>query len=303
MEQWKKITLSTTGPLNLVRTIETGHSAFPVPLKDKEGNYYLILTLPYSQKKYITKFRQIGERIYVWISYRVKKPTSQELSQIRKILRESLGLNMNLQDFFDAFKDDPITRCFEQRSGIRLPKAHDLFESLICSIMSQNNSIWRWNGQIRKIKELLGEKFPVEHFMIYSFPNARQIFRNKHLLSRAKLGYREEYVIAASEYIANRQLRLENLKKLSTPKAREKLIEIKGIGEKVADMFLLYGLGKGDIAPTDIWIKKAISELFFNGKTQSLERCREKLVNHYGKYAGIAQLYIYDWRRRKSQLS
>jgi N-glycosylase/DNA lyase len=133
--------------------------------------------------------------------------------------------------------------------------------------------------------------------MIYSFPVPQKLFHNKHLLKEARLGYREEYVVAATTDIANYQIRLEKLQQYETSKAKEKLMEIKGIGPKVADMFLLYGLGKITIPPTDIWIKRGVCKFFFGGKEKSIEECREKIVEHYGEWAGLAQLYMFDWMR------
>ena len=78
-----------------------------------------------------------------------------------------------------------------------------------------------------------------------------------------------------------------------------------GVLEKVvigdADMFLLYGLGRMDAPPTDIWIQRAVSKIFFKGKEVTLEESREKLVARYGKWAGLAQLYMFDWIRSISK--
>ncbi len=295
--EWVSIAISSTGPIDLKKTLESGHSSFPIPVIDKNNRYYLVIFEPKSKKYVISRVYQKGAKLGADLYSAPAPLTENDIKEMRKILRIILGLNFNLEEFYSTFKNDPIAPAFKERKGVRLTRAHNLFESLICSMITQRNSVWKWNAQARKISELMGIRFPVEHFNIYSFPDAKQIYRNKHLLKDAKLGYREEYVIAATEHIANYQVRLGKLLPLSTIEAKRALLKLKGIGPKVADMFLLYGLGKIDVPPTDVWIQRGVSKFFFKGKEKSLEECRDKLVEHYGNWAGLAQLYMYDWMR------
>jgi len=295
--EWVSIAISTSGPFDLKKTLESGHSSFPIPLIDKNNRYYLVIYEPKSRKYVISRIYQKGVKLGADLYSAPAPLTENDIKEMRKILRKILGLNFNLVEFYDTFKKDPIAPAFKDRAGVRLTHAHDLFESLICSLITQRNSVWKWNAQARKIAELMGVRFPVEHFNIYSFPDAKQIYHHKHLLKEARLGYREEYVIATTEHIANYQVRLEKLLPLSTNEAKKTLLKLKGIGPKVADMFLLYGLGRIDVPPTDVWIQRGMSKFFFKGKEKSLDECRDKLVEHYGKWAGLAQLYMYDWMR------
>ncbi|NHJ40505.1 MAG: DNA-3-methyladenine glycosylase 2 family protein [Asgard group archaeon] len=300
LTEWISFNITTKGPFDLKRTLETGHSSFPIPQTDKLGRYYMVVTVPYTNKKVVSRFYQKGStRTNIDISYFNQSLSENNIKDLKLLFRKILGLNLNLLEFYEEFNNDPIRSCFDHCKGIRLTCAHDYFESLISSILTQNSTVWKWIGQARKIKELMGEKFPTEHFMIYSFPEPKQLFRNKHLLKQAKLGYREEYVIDSTEDIANYQIRLEKLLDYPTLDAKKELLKLKGIGSKVADMFLLYGLGKYDAPPVDIWIQRGVSKIFFRGREKTLEECRDKLVEHYGKWAGLAQLYIFDWMRTK----
>jgi len=299
LNDWVPFSLSTNGPFDLKRTIESGQSSFPTPQSDKMGRYYFVLDTSKKDKKIIARFSQKGAKLLGEIISTTESLTEVEIKETKKMIKQSLGLHFNLRDFYSQFKDDPIAPAFVFCKGLKLTRAYDLFESLIASILTQNSSIWKWVGQMRKLKELAGEKFPMEHFMVYSFPSPQNLYRFKYRIKEAKLGYREEYVVKATEEIANYQIRLEKLLKLPTDEVKRILLKIKGIGPKVADMFLLYGLGKKDVPPIDIWIQRGVSAIFFKGKEVSLDICREKLVDHYGKWAGLAQLYIYDWIRRK----
>ena len=69
MEKWTSITLSTKGPFDLKRTLESGHSSFPIPVKDKEGKYYIVIKVPNAKKKTICRLYQKGKKLGVDLSH------------------------------------------------------------------------------------------------------------------------------------------------------------------------------------------------------------------------------------------
>ena len=98
-----------------------------------------------------------------------------------------------------------------------------------------------------------------------------------------RCGYRAEYIINAAKMITAGIIDLDELSRSSPLTARSTLKSLKGIGDKVADCVLLFGLNMLDSFPLDVWMKRAIAE-------------------HYGPdfdpvvfhpYAGIAQQYIF----------
>ena len=297
------VTLNFTakGPFDLKQTIESGHSSFPIPMSDKLGRYYMVIKVPNTNKMSVCRISQNKSKMIAEIASPQEALNENEVKDMRTLLREVFGLNLNLLEFYEEFRSDKLAPAFKAKTGMRLTQAHDLFESLICSILTQNNSVWKFNSQVRKIKELMGEKFPTEHFMVYSFPEPKTLFRMKHLLKEARLGYREDYVIETTQDIANYQFRLERLHDYPTLDAKKELQKLKGIGPKVADMFLLYGLGRIDAPPTDIWIQRGVCKFLFRGKEKSIDECRDKLLEHYGKWAGLAQLYLFDYMRTIDQ--
>ena len=88
--------------------------------------------------------------------------------------------------------------------------------------------------------------------------------------------------------MAKGEIDLEALKLMDFESAREILMTIKGVGPKVADCTLLFGLGHIEAFPRDVWIKRALAELF-DGE---LPPCAEK-------YAGIVQQYIFYYIRNR----
>jgi N-glycosylase/DNA lyase len=90
---------------------------------------------------------------------------------------------------------------------------------------------------------------------------------------------------------------LLSLKGLSYREAREQLMSLSGVGKKVADCTLLYSLDFLEAFPMDTWIKKGLQKIYFKGKKAGEKTMEEFVSNHFGPYAGYAQLYLYHfWR-------
>ncbi|MGC8850205.1 MAG: DNA-3-methyladenine glycosylase family protein, partial [Candidatus Bathyarchaeia archaeon] len=112
------------------------------------------------------------------------------------------------------------------------------------------------------------------------------------------VGYRARYVVEASSRVECGELSFSELKSMSYAEAKSKLMEIRGVGPKVADCFLLYGLGVGEAAPVDLWIHKIVSKLYLGGAKVNKEYVNRFLRERYGSDAGLAQLYLYHYGRK-----
>lgn len=167
--------------------------------------------------------------------------------------------------------------------GIRILN-QDPWEALCSFIISQNNNIPRIKGIIERLCNSFGEKIN-DYF--YSFPSAEKIASlNLEDMSPLRSGFRAKYILDAARKVASGELKLELLKNMNIDLAREELMKIYGVGAKVADCALLFGLGHMDAFPKDVWIKKAIEKLFDG------ELPKEALL-----YAGIVQQYIFYYAR------
>ena len=78
--------------------------------------------------------------------------------------------------------------------------------------------------------------------------------------------------------------------------AKEKLIMIKGVGDKVANCVLLFGLGYTSAFPVDVWIKRIMEHIYFHKDTPK-EKILEFAKEKYGKYGGYAQQYLFYFAR------
>ncbi len=80
--------------------------------------------------------------------------------------------------------------------------------------------------------------------------------------------------------------------------AKDSLMGLYGIGDKVADCILLFGYGKFEAFPIDVWIKRTMERIYFNGRKKSIKQIHSIATEMWGDYRGYAQQYIFEAARR-----
>ena len=156
----------------------------------------------------------------------------------------------------------------------------------VCSfIISANNNIPRIKGIISRLCENFGKQVADG---LFTFPSAERIAAlTLDDLAVIKSGFRAKYILDAAQKFSRNQIDVEALYTLSIDEARNALMTIKGIGPKVADCALLFGWGRVECFPVDVWIRRAMNHFFGeNG-----------LPNEAVEYAGIVQQYLFYWAR------
>jgi len=169
----------------------------------------------------------------------------------------------------------------EVAKGIKILR-QDPFETLVTFITSQNNNIPRIKGLIERLCKELGDEIETPFGeKAYSFPDAERILSvGEEGLSGMKFGFRAGYINACAKAVTE-GFDLSSIEDMSDIDAKEKLMTLRGVGPKVADCVLLFGYGRLGRFPVDVWMKRAINELF--GGT----------LPDFGKYAGLCQQYFF----------
>lgn len=193
-----------------------------------------------------------------------------------------------------------MNRAIDEGSGIRILK-QDLFETIISFIISQSNNIPR----IRKITETLctlcGEKTEYRGKTYYAFPTPEAVLESD--ISVLHAGYRDKYIISAAETVFRCPSFLDELKSADTAGAKKMLMQMTGIGNKVSDCILLFGLGKTDSFPVDVWMKRIMEKLYFRRKC-TIPEISSYAEQKFGEYSGFAQQYLFFYAlNHKSELS
>lgn len=206
----------------------------------------------------------------IWFDYfdlgRDYNRIRQELSQMHPVLKEA----------------------GEYAPGIRILK-QDPWEALCSFIISQNNNIPRIKGIITRLCESFGRELKNG---VYGFPSAEEVSRHTvEDLAVLRSGFRAKYILDAAQKVASNEIDLDIVKIMPTAQARAELMKIKGVGPKVADCTMLYGMGKTDCFPLDVWMKRAMQVLFSDITYES-----------FGENAGIAQQYIFHYSRMHPEM-
>jgi N-glycosylase/DNA lyase len=84
---------------------------------------------------------------------------------------------------------------------------------------------------------------------------------------------------------------------LSTPAARERLTELPGVGPKIANCVLLFAYGRQDAFPVDVWVLRALRELYFQRRRPKARTLQRFTETHFGPNAGYAQQYLFHYIR------
>lgn len=180
-----------------------------------------------------------------------------------------------------ARKNDLLLKITKNCGGIRLLK-QDPWEALCSFIISQNNNIPRIKGIINRLCENFGDKIEGG----YTFPTAERLScLTVEDLAPLRSGFRAKYILSAAKKCSE-EINLNTLHTLNIDDARNILMTITGVGPKVADCTLLFGLGFLGAFPMDVWMKRAMTVLFDNKLPEGLEDC-----------AGVIQQYIFHYAR------
>lgn len=223
---------------------------------------------------------------------------SEILEPIRYIER-LFRLDDDLAAFYRTLRKDPLAEILPSLRGLRLMRATNPYESIICSICSQNNSVKRFHRMIGNLKQRWGRRIKFDgNTPYFTFPTPYQLSQlNQREARLCGLGYRAPYVIQVSKSISKGETDLEALGRQGYDEALEHLLQLPGVGPKVADCFCLYGLGYTEAAPLDRWVERALSH-FYPGEVKIGSReARYYLRRRFGEWAGYAQLYLFHYAR------
>lgn len=193
--------------------------------------------------------------------------------------------------------DEVMKSSVEFGSGIRI-LSQEPWEMLISFIISARNSIPNIKKTIEKLSRAfgtsIGEYNGVEY---YSFPRPEELAGlSEGDIRQYGTSFRTKYIMESAEKIVSSG-GIDWLESEPTEIAREKLMEFAGVGPKVSDCILLFGLSKYDVFPVDVWVQRVMDEYYLGGKYKNLNKVREYGLELFGEYAGFGQQYLFYYAR------
>ena len=172
-------------------------------------------------------------------------------------------------------EDETLAKACAFAGGIRILR-QDSWEALSSFIISQNNNIPRIKGIIGRLTEHYG-----------GYPTVEQLAaETEESLAFLRSGFRAKYLVDAVSRLTSGELDLAKTAALPLAEAQKALMNIKGVGPKVAMCTLLFGMHKTDAFPIDVWMKRALEKWYPNGLPECISGCE-----------GIAQQYLFHYIR------
>lgn len=222
---------------------------------------------------------------------------------IKDIVKDYFDFDTNYEEIKEKLSnvDEYLKESIEFGSGIRILN-QDLWETIISFIISANNNIPRIKGIIEKISKQYGNKIIWNNEEYYTFPTPEELGKvSVDDLRKLGLGFRDKRVYETTKIILEGSIKLQELKQeKDTISLKEKLLTLPGVGPKVADCIMLFGLKRFEVFPIDVWVRRVMNDLYIKNEdeTKINKKEIEKLaVDKYKNLAGLAQQYLFYWKR------
>lgn len=223
---------------------------------------------------------------------------------LEELVVNYFDLNRDYEQIKDKLSkiDENMQKSISYGKGIRILN-QDLWETIISFIISANNNIPRIKGIIDRMSERYGKKIIFEGKEYYTFPTIDELSKaSVEDLRALGLGFRDVRVYETTKMIKNKEVDLEQLKnEKDFNKVRNTLLTLPGVGPKVADCILLFStLKRWEAFPIDVWVRRVMNELYIKNPDETKvkkEEIEKIAYEKFGNLAGIAQQYLFYWKR------
>ena len=205
------------------------------------------------------------------------------LNDFNTVWSHYFDLDRDYAEICEKLKEDRlVSSTIDEYYGIRILN-QEPWEALVSFVISQQNNIKRIKGIIKRLCDTYGEKINNEW---HAFPSAEALSRlTVEDFEALGAGYRGKYIKKLADDVASGVINLDEIKKMNLEDAKKALLDIYGVGIKVANCALLFGFQFIECFPVDVWMKRVLA-FYPNG----LPEC-------FKGYEGIAQQYLFHWAR------
>ena len=275
--------LAVDQPLDLASSLESGQSH----RWRQEGDW-----LSGVVRGYFLKVRQTGQRI------ELRSQPWPEASLVT-LFQSYLRLDDDIRAIYDDIsRDSRVAEMITRYPGLRLLRLEP-WECLISFICSANSNMPRIHQSVEKLSNSFGDPITMDGQVRHAFPTVSQLAEASEAELRGLgLGFRAPYVAKAAQMVLQGRLDLDYLVRAPYPEAKALLMECPGIGSKIADCIAVFSLEKLEAFPIDVWVRRALGEWYFPGQKTPPDRVLlEWAQDHFGRYGGYAQQYLFHGRR------
>lgn len=253
-------------------------------------------------------FEKLGDKDYVTVAYGKALRVTQDEEKVVLHHTSLKEYNQIWKHYFDMDtdygaikrwlldKDESLQMVIDKTGGIRILK-QEFHEMVMSFIISQNKQI----PHIKQIVANISEQFgtiagEIDGKKYYAFPTIEQLINvTEDDYRQLKTGFRAPYLMSATMHMKD-GMRKEAFEEKTYDMAKQELLKVKGIGEKVANCILLFGLGYTNSFPVDVWIKRIMEYVYF-GEETSIDKIMAFASERFGQYGGYAQQYLFHYAR------
>jgi N-glycosylase/DNA lyase len=162
---------------------------------------------------------------------------------------------------------------------------------------------------LKNLSRKFGIKKEIDNKIFFTFPTMENLYKASiNDLCSCSVGYRAKAIKSIAEKVVTGALTVDELYRSNYDEARKILTSVYGIGNKIADCILLFSLEKTEAFPIDVWMGRAIFKYYrrlINSRNSTKMNANKKLSdkqysilseimrNHFGKYGGYAQQYLF----------
>ena len=202
-------------------------------------------------------------------------------------------------------KDKNVKNALKLYPDLRLTRQNP-FQCYVSFIASSNSNIPNIKLRLKNLCKMFGKRTTIDNLDFFLFPSAHDLANaTMSDIRKCGFGYRAKAIKSASISVVNGEINFEELKKIDYHKAKEKLLKIFGIGNKVADCVLLFSLEKLESFPLDRWMLRILQKYYskkFQISTKTItektyDRLHENIIEYFGCYAGYAQQFLFKLER------
>lgn len=239
-------------------------------------------------KDRVIKIKQKGNKLYV---------SSDNMNNLENVIYEYFDFNTNYINIEKRISkiDENVNNAVKNTSGIHILN-QDFFETLISYIISANNNIPRISKSVNLISQKYGKKIIFENEEYYLFPTPNELKDvSEEDFKKCGVGFRARYLKHAVQDILNEKIDIKSINETSTEILKSKLLNIMGVGPKVADCILLFSCKRREVFPIDVWVERVMTNLYFKDYRRAMKKKEilEYAEKYFGNDAGIVQQHLF----------
>lgn len=229
-------------------------------------------------------------------------------ANVAPALARYLGVDRDFATLTDGlpWRSDPhLAGCVAAFPGLRILR-QPFGETLLGFLCSATKQIVQIKQMIALLAERHGAPLPgatASGQPFHRLPTWEELARvSESDLRACLLGFRARYISQTARFVADHPGWLEETEFFPYPEAKARLCSLPGVGEKVADCVLLFGAGRLEAFPVDVWILKTLARRYGldDWRTPHLAQFGRA---HFGPLAGLAQQFLFAWERQDARKS